>query len=226
MRMREVEGCASVRAVLRGIEVCAETALTLPPAKTLRAQESLVRLRPGDFAHSAQGDSGDPGKAQTLVFAHPRFATEAEHVDRPLVVLEGEITPLGALLSLKQAYVDICDSLGTMRAHFLTADSLSQSYTASFPRVLSLGELLFAAESADRVAWVGPDATPSQRSAVDFANKVFTVSPYSFFLQYVARITGLSADDFMLIALAGFLSTMWFGLVMSSLYMSKLIAYA
>ena len=166
------------RSVLWGIEVCtvAET-FTLPPAKTLRAQEFLASadFDPAITRLPIRKIQELRGRLEHWSVCNRALSTELRHADRLLVVTEGEITPKGSLRGLMQAYVDFWDSLETMRIHLLTGGSLSQSYTSSYSSVLSLEELLSFPGSQDRLIWLGPDATPSQCAAVDFTNKVFSV---------------------------------------------------
>ena len=113
-----------------------------------------------------------------------------------------------------------------MRIHLLTGTSLSQSYSSSYSRVLSLEELLSFPDVQTRVVWLGSDATPSQCSAVDYSNKVFSCFSYKFCVKFMANLTGLPEQDFMLIALDEFLSLLCFLIFRASHYSHKLLAYA
>ena len=68
-----------------------------------------------------------------------------------------------------------------------------------------MGELPTLPSSKEKVARIGPDAELSQCAAIDYNARVATVFSYTFTLDYLGQLTGLPADDFVLIALSEFL---------------------
>ena len=160
---RAVDGCAATRSILWCVEICAESgSFTLPPAKALRAQQFIAAAEfdPAMTRIPLKRIQEIRGKLEHRSICNRALSTELRHIDRLLVVREGVVSPKGSLRKLKQAYVDFWDSLGTIRVHLLTGDSLSQSYTTAYSNVLSLEELLSFPESRERLVWLGADATP------------------------------------------------------------------
>ena len=146
------------------------------------------------------------GKMEHWSVCNRALSTEARHVGRLLVSRDGKVDPRGSLRELKQAYIDFWDSLETMRIHLLTGTSISQSYSSSYSRVLTLEELLSFPDVQPNVIWLGSDATPTQCSAVDYTDRIFTCFSYTFCVNFMSSLTGLPDRDFLLIALGEYLS--------------------
>ena len=166
------------------------------------------------------------GKLEHWRVRNRALATEARHIDRLLVTRNGVIDPRGSVRELKQAYVDFWDSLETLRIHLLTGTSISQSYCSSYSRVITIEELLSFPEVQARVVRLGSDATPARCAPVDYTNKIFSCFPYTICVEFMSGLTGLPSSDFLLIALAEFLSLLRFLISQSSRYKQKFLAYA
>ena len=157
-----------------GIDVCTKSeTFTLPAAKALRAQEFLASP---DFAPSItrihiKKAQELRGKLEHWSVCNRASATETRHADRLLVTRDGLIDQRGSLGELKQAYIDFWGSLETMRIHLLTGTAISQSYSSSYSRVLSIQELLSSPESQLGLVWLGSDATPERCASVGYTNK-------------------------------------------------------
>ena len=226
---RRAEGNADTSVLLWGIDVCTESeTFTLPAAKALRAQEFLASpdFDPSITRIHIKKIQELRGKLEHWSVCNRALATETRHVDRLLVTRDGLIGPKGSLTELKQAYIDFWDSLETMRIHLLTGTAISQSYSSSYSRVLSLEELLSFPDSQTRLVWLGSDATPERCASVDYTNKRFSCFSYEFCVNFMSEVTGLPTSDFPLIALAEYLSILCFLITRSFHYKHKILAYA
>ena len=145
------------------------------------------------------------GKLKHWPVRNRSLATETKYADKLLGARAVVINPRGSLRELNQPYIVFWDSMETVRIHLLTGSSLSQSYSSSYSRVLTLEKLLSFPEVKTSLVWLGSDATPNQCDAVDFTNKVCARPPFSFCVRFMASLTGMPGNYFVLIALAEYI---------------------
>ena len=165
------------------------------------------------------------GRVEFWSCCNSSLGVEMRFIDRLLVSQQGISHPKGSLREIKQSYIDFWSSVETIRIHMSTADFWSNTYTTDLAGALTLGERLSFPHAADRLIWVGSDATLVQCAAIDYTHNVGTVFPFEFCLAFLSDTTGLPLGDFILIAIAEFLSFLCFLCLMAKHYTGRLVAY-
>ena len=88
----------------------------------------------------------------------------------------------------------------------MAASDWSSEYTSALLNVIPLVGRLSLTDTSEKVGWAGSDATPTTCAAVDRANLRYAVFDYQQCDGYLSDVTGLKVGDFLLIALAEYLS--------------------
>ena len=157
------DGQASTEITLWGIDINTQkNTFTLPRAKVGRAIEFLA---PPEFD---VGNTRIPlrklqelrGEMEHWAVCNIAIRPELAVVDRLLVTAHDAVSPKGNRKEMKQRFLEFWEAIEALLVNLSTPSRWSVSYTASFLGVLALEERLSPPEVAEKVVWVGSDATP------------------------------------------------------------------
>ena len=208
-REKEVEGACAASLILWGLQLCTEAdTISLPADKLLRAQEFLTDK------HFGPGVTRIPlgliqvlrGAAEHWSQRNTSLGPELHVIDKMLRSHCGLSKPRWELTKLKQVYFDFWGTMEIFRVNMSNPKWRSTAYSSSFASVLTLSERLSFTEIRNRAIWTGTDETPERRAAANRTNKSSTVFDADKYYDFLADLTGLPRGDYVLIAIAEFMS--------------------
>ena len=227
-KKKAAEGECATSITLWGLNVCAESeTISLPSDKLHRAQEFLTNQHfdPGVARIPLNLIQELRGKAEHWSLCNSSLGPELHGVDRMLRSYRGMSRPRGDLAELKQSYFDFWDTLEIFRINTSDPNWRSVTYRSSFVNVLSLPERMSFNEQRYNTIWVVSDATINRYAAVNHSHMAFAVFDTECYYDFLSGLTGLPRGDYVLIAIAEFLSLVAFSIAIASELKCKTVCY-
>lgn len=204
--------------------------ITLPPAELEKMSHVLhdPGLDPGAEFVEVEMLQILRGNMQYWLVVNPSLRAEVGAIGRalafvkpaiPYLVLKGDPEEAAAVLT------ELWDTVELARLMAEVPELWTSHFTSSFPTVLPPRERLGMPGEAERVVWLGSDATPTRVGAIDWTHSTFFEGDVEAFWPRLVDIVGRHEPKELIVSAAELLSVVVMSAASSAAWAGRLVLY-